>query len=75
VRIEIAGYTDSTGSSATNTRLSAARAGAVQAYLRQRGVPAERMRVAGYGPANPTASNATPEGRARNRRVELHLAS
>jgi outer membrane protein OmpA-like peptidoglycan-associated protein len=72
VRIEIAGYTDSTGSAAVNTRLSAARAGAVQVYLRQHGVPAERMHAAGYGPANPVASNATAEGRARNRRVELH---
>lgn len=75
VRVEIAGYTDSTGSSAANTRLSAARAAAVQAYLRRRGVPADRMRATGYGPANPAASNATPEGRARNRRVELHQTS
>lgn len=72
VRIEIAGYTDSTGSAARNTRLSAARALAVRAYLARRGVAPERMRTKGYGPANPVASNATPEGRAQNRRVELH---
>jgi OmpA-OmpF porin, OOP family len=71
VRIEIAGYTDNTGSARTNTRLSAERARAVQAYLQQRGVAAERMRAAGFGPADPVASNATPAGRARNRRVEL----
>lgn len=71
VRIQIAGYTDNTGSAGTNTRLSAARARAVEAYLQQRGVAAERMRAAGYGPADPVASNATPAGRARNRRVEL----
>jgi OOP family OmpA-OmpF porin len=72
VRIEVAGYTDNTGSAAANRRLSAQRAGAVRDYLRLRGVPQERMRAAGYGPANPVALNATPEGRARNRRVELH---
>jgi outer membrane protein OmpA-like peptidoglycan-associated protein len=72
VGIEIAGYTDSTGAGALNIRLSAARAAAVQAYLRRRGVSPQRMRAAGYGPAHPVAPNATPEGRARNRRVELH---
>lgn len=71
VRIEIAGYTDNTGSARTNTRLSAERARTVQDYLQQRGVAAERMRAAGYGPADPVASNATAAGRARNRRVEL----
>ena len=72
VRIEIAGYTDNTGSARTNTRLSAERARTVQDYLQQRGVSAQRMRAAGYGPADPVASNATAAGRARNRRVELH---
>jgi outer membrane protein OmpA-like peptidoglycan-associated protein len=72
VRIEVAGYTDSTGSTARNTRLSAARALAVRAYLARRGVAPDRMQTKGYGPANPVASNATPEGRAQNRRVELH---
>ena len=72
IRIEIAGYTDNTGSAAVNTRLAAARAEAVRTYLMRRGVPPARMIAKGYGPANPVASNATPEGRARNRRVELH---
>jgi outer membrane protein OmpA-like peptidoglycan-associated protein len=72
VRIEIAGYTDNTGSSVMNTRLAAARAEAVRSYLARRGVPPDRMVATGYGPTNPVASNATPEGRARNRRVELH---
>lgn len=75
VRVEVAGYTDNAGSAATNRRLSADRASAVQDYLRLRGVPQQRMRAAGYGPADPVASNATPEGRARNRRVELHRVS
>ena len=72
VRIEIAGYTDNTGSAAVNTRLSAARALSVRAYLARRGVAPARMRAKGYGPANPVAPNETVEGRALNRRVELH---
>lgn len=72
VRIEIAGYTDSSGSAAQNNRLAAARAEAVRSSLIRRGVSADRMVARGYGPANPVASNATSEGRARNRRVELH---
>ena len=67
LRIEIAGYSDNTGSVTTNTQLSAARARAVLAYLSEHGVAAERMRA--------VASNATPEGRERNRRVELHRVS
>lgn len=72
VRVEIAAYTDNAGSSALNIRLAAARAATVRSSLIRRGVPADRMVARGYGPANPVASNATPEGRARNRRVELH---
>jgi outer membrane protein OmpA-like peptidoglycan-associated protein len=71
-RIEIAGYTDNTGSSAVNSRLATARAEAVRTYLLGRGVPPTHMIARGYGSANPVASNATAEGRARNRRVELH---
>ena len=70
-RVEVAGYTDNTGSAATNRRLSLARAEAVRAYLVQHGVPASRLVARGYGPADPVASNATSAGRARNRRVEL----
>jgi outer membrane protein OmpA-like peptidoglycan-associated protein len=72
IRIEIAGYTDSTGSVATNLRLSQARAGAVRAYLARQGVAPSRMKAKGYGAGNPIARNATPAGRAQNRRVELH---
>ena len=72
IRIEIAGYTDSTGSLAVNTRLSNARALAVQNYLARKGVRPFRMMARGYGPANPVAPNATAAGRAENRRVELH---
>jgi outer membrane protein OmpA-like peptidoglycan-associated protein len=72
VRIEIAGYTDSTGSRALNMSLSQARAAAVRAYLASRGVRPDRMVARGFGPTGAIASNKTPEGRAQNRRVELH---
>lgn len=71
-RIEVAGYTDNTGSAATNRRLSLERATAVRRYLVLRGVAADQLVARGYGPSDPVAPNATPEGRARNRRVELH---
>jgi outer membrane protein OmpA-like peptidoglycan-associated protein len=70
--VEVAGYTDSTGSTTRNAKLSQARAQAVRAYLIQLGVPAEQVTAKGYGPANPIAPNDTPDGRAKNRRVELH---
>lgn len=72
IRIEIAGYTDSTGAKRMNLQLSMARAGAVRAYLARRGVSPMRMSARGYGASGYIAPNATPEGRARNRRVELH---
>jgi outer membrane protein OmpA-like peptidoglycan-associated protein len=72
VRIEIAGYTDNTGTLRINNSLSQARAAAVRAYLAAKGVRPDRMVARGFGPSNPVASNATPAGRAQNRRVELH---
>lgn len=71
VRVEIGGYTDSRGSDAYNAKLSGRRAEAVRQYLVAKGVAAERMTAKGYGEAKPIADNATEEGRARNRRVEL----
>jgi outer membrane protein OmpA-like peptidoglycan-associated protein len=72
VRIEIAGYTDNTGSAVVNTRLSQARALAVRAYLARKGVSPVRMLARGFGPGSPIATNTTVAGRAQNRRVELH---
>ena len=72
IRIEIAGYTDGTGSPALNVRLSEARAAAVRAYLASQGVPPDRMVARGYGATGFIASNTTAAGRAQNRRVELH---
>jgi outer membrane protein OmpA-like peptidoglycan-associated protein len=71
LKIEIAGHTDSRGTRIRNIRLSLARAESVRAYLVMQGVPAERLTARGYGPDKPVASNAGPNGRAMNRRVEL----
>jgi OOP family OmpA-OmpF porin len=71
VNVDISGYTDSTGSDAYNLKLSQGRADSVMRYLVSKGVAASRLTAKGYGEAKPVADNATPEGRARNRRVEL----
>ena len=71
--IEVSGYTDSTGSEARNQRLSERRAEAVKQILVESGVSASRITTTGYGASNPVASNATAEGRAQNRRVEIVL--
>jgi outer membrane protein OmpA-like peptidoglycan-associated protein len=69
--IQAEGFTDSTGSDATNERLSQQRAEAVSSYLLSQGVVRERVTTRGYGAAHPVASNETREGRQQNRRVEL----
>ncbi len=72
-RIRIEGHTDSTGSTAYNEQLSLHRALAVRDVLATRGVNPRQMLVEGAGAARPIADNSTPEGRAQNRRVELHI--
>lgn len=72
-RMDVDGYTDSTGSAAHNQALSKRRADAVAAYLREHGLQADAFAAAAHGPANPVASNDMQEGRARNRRVEISL--
>jgi len=67
----ISGHTDSTGSDQYNDDLSLRRAKAVRDYLLQHGVASGRLDVSSYGEKNPVADNATKEGRARNRRVEI----
>ncbi|MGD8590660.1 MAG: OmpA family protein, partial [Chromatiales bacterium] len=71
--VDIVGYTDSTGSDELNQRLSEERALSVAQYLKSHQVLAERIVTRGMGPKSPVASNATPEGRALNRRVEIVL--
>lgn len=71
--IEVGGYTDDAGDAEYNLRLSAVRAAAVRDYLYGLGVKKSRLQVRGYGEASPRADNASPEGRAMNRRVELKI--
>jgi len=72
-KIAITGHTDSAGSDAYNQRLSEERAQEVAGYLANHGVVTDRMVVTGAGETNPVASNATQEGRAQNRRVEVEI--
>lgn len=71
MRLEIQGYADRRGSVAYNQRLSERRANAVKAYFENKGIEASRLTAVGFGKSNPVATNATPEGMAENRRVEL----
>ena len=72
--IQIVGYTDSTGSRQLNMDLSQRRAQSVATYLTSQGVSGQYLSVKGMGPADPIASNATADGRAQNRRVQVTLA-
>jgi len=71
IKVQVGGHTDNTGSAAVNKRLSAARAEALRQYLVSKGIAANRLTAAGFGPSKPIASNKTAAGRAQNRRVEL----
>jgi OOP family OmpA-OmpF porin len=73
-KVEVIGHTDDTGLRASNVALSQARAEAVRAYLASKGVAADTVLVSGQGPDRPVASNATADGRARNRRIEFRIA-
>ncbi len=72
-RVQISGHTDSTGSAERNLELSLARAEAVKAYLVAAGVEADRIATRGAGADEPIDTNQTPEGRAKNRRIEFRL--
>ncbi|MDP2853755.1 MAG: OmpA family protein [Smithellaceae bacterium] len=69
--IIVEGHTDSQGSESYNQGLSQRRANTVRDYLVQRGYPADRIQAQGMGKGRPIANNASPEGRANNRRVEI----
>ncbi|WP_119394937.1 OmpA family protein [Salinibius halmophilus] len=71
--VNVDGHTDSTGSEEYNQKLSERRAASVAEYLLNSGIAVERLAAQGYGESRPIASNATPEGRSQNRRVEISL--
>lgn len=70
-RIEIQGHTDAEGTPERNHNLSERRAHSVRDYLVRAGVSAEQLSANGYGETKPLADNSTPEGRAKNRRIEF----
>ena len=70
-KVEVAGHTDSHGSSAHNLDLSNRRAKAVMDYFIAHGIAADRMSAKGYGETQPIGNNYLEEGRVKNRRVEL----
>ncbi len=72
--VDVIGHTDSVGSANYNQQLSERRARSVAEYLASQQIMAERLLVAGRGESQPIASNSTPEGRSRNRRVEIRIA-
>lgn len=67
------GHTDNSGQADKNLVLSQNRADAVKRYLVETGISESRITASGFGPERPVADNATPEGRARNRRVEFKI--
>ena len=73
--ISVEGFTDSHGDPVYNKQLSKYRADIVKSYLIGQGISASRINAVGKGPENPLNSNASREGRKKNRRVEIHLNS
>ena len=70
-RWRIEGHTDNVGSEDGNLKMSKMRAESVLNYFVSRGIPQIRFEVVGIGSKQPVADNATPEGKAKNRRVEI----
>jgi OOP family OmpA-OmpF porin len=73
IKVEVIGHTDNAGSRAGNLSLSQARAEAVKAYVAGRGINPDTIAVSSEGPDRPVADNRTPDGRARNRRIEFKV--
>ena len=71
----IEGHTDNVGNDDYNMKLSKRRANAVAAYIQSKGVAASRFKIEGFGETRPIADNATKEGQAKNRRVEIGVAA
>ena len=75
IHIRIEGHTDSVGSAKYNRKLSDGRANSVMSELISRGIEPGRMEAEGFGEDRPIDTNETKEGRANNRRVEMHITS
>jgi outer membrane protein OmpA-like peptidoglycan-associated protein len=73
IQVRVEGHTDSRGSESYNMDLSQRRAEAVVEYLVETGLDASRLQAKGFGESRPIEDNATAEGRAANRRVEIHI--
>jgi len=71
IKVQIQGYTDDQGNAEMNRILSLNRANAIRDYLVKQGIAKERLTAKGFGKDMPAATNDTPEGRLKNRRVEL----
>lgn len=73
MQVEIAGHTDATGPEQYNLTLSERRAKSVQKYITGKGIDEKRISIVFYGESKPIESNATKEGRSKNRRVEFKI--
>ena len=73
VEVKVVGHTDNAGDAVKNKKLSEARAKSVKAYIVNKGISGKRIATAGMGSATPIADNATEEGKAANRRVEVQV--
>jgi outer membrane protein OmpA-like peptidoglycan-associated protein len=73
LKLAVAGHTDNQGDQQLNQRLSRQRAEAVVDFLVRQGIARKRLKAKGYGQRQPIASNASPAGRARNRRVTIRV--
>lgn len=73
VKIRINGHTDNAGDPGLNKALSLQRAGSIRNFLIEQGVAEDNLRTSGWGGTKPVASNATEEGRVKNRRVEIQV--
>ncbi len=73
LKLEIRGYTDATASMEYNLNLSLRRAAAVRKFMAAYGIPPTRLKLAALSEQDPIADNSTPEGRAKNRRVEFRI--
>lgn len=71
--LDITGYTDNTGNRDTNIKLGQDRANFAKNYFEKNGIPAAKIISTSKGPDNPIATNATAEGRAKNRRTEIKI--